>query len=612
MSLYFGVADEAFKYYTGVLYDSSRRQTRNFPESLWEKYPNHNLVPGGRDLFNQKSISLLSAKNDWAAFQVAVKMESPFLISVSRGLNLSPKRGVCCIRLDGWCEAERVGIKLQIEELVGDSDRSKKADVLTNKDFNEYEAYSVGLVWVELQVPKDAAAGIYCGGVRLYKSMGLGDEELAGEVAFQLEVKNVTLPDKRESNFDLDLWQHNSNIARMYEVARYSDDHFAILENYVASMAELGVKNITIVASDIPWCGQTCHRLDDGSNVYEYNIIDIYKDKNGKFHYDFSKMQRYIELCFKYGIDKWIKVFGLVCVWVDPEYGYGNLTEDYPDAVKLRYWDENDGCMHLMKTGQEIDNYIRALQDYFVEHSLIDKVLLCADEPLDFEYYSNIINRIRKAAPRFRFFAAINHTSHIELSKDCTDSFCFILPSVAEEWEKICEYKNQMDKVFTWYVCCGPSYPNMFLRSNLLETRLVGILTEFLGLDGFLRWNYTVWNPNPRSSLCWHLFPAGDNCFVYPGQDGKPLLSLRYKQLKRAIEDYMLMDMLKKEDEDLAKRVFTEIYSLVFLTQDPKTLVACDKTAETVFCLKYDAFERAKRILLDALEENPNKGGVLS
>lgn len=42
--LRFGVADEAFKYYTGVLYDSSRAEIRNFPEELWEAYPRHNPV----------------------------------------------------------------------------------------------------------------------------------------------------------------------------------------------------------------------------------------------------------------------------------------------------------------------------------------------------------------------------------------------------------------------------------------------------------------------------------------------------------------------------------------------------------------------------------------
>ena len=70
IGLRFGVADEAYKYYTGVLYDSSHRQVKNFPEALWPHFPERNLVPGGRELFDCHEISLLTARNDWAAFQV--------------------------------------------------------------------------------------------------------------------------------------------------------------------------------------------------------------------------------------------------------------------------------------------------------------------------------------------------------------------------------------------------------------------------------------------------------------------------------------------------------------------------------------------------------------
>ncbi len=600
--LRFGVADEAFKYYTGVLYDSSHAEIRNYPEELWEKYPRHNPVPGGRELFDSREIRLLAAKNDWAAFQIGVTAEVPFLLSRTQGLTLSTRPGTVCIRLEGWCDQPLIRPQLFFEQLVEDGDRSRRADILTRAESTECDAYTVGMVWAEMTIPAETPAGVYNGGVRLFESYGLDDEQLAGEVRFQLHVRSVRLPDIRQSPFELDLWQHNANIARMHEVERYSDEHMTVLENYVKSLAELGQKCVTIVASDAPWCGQSCHRLADGSNVYEYNMIAIRRDKAGDFHYDFSRMQRYIDLCFRYGIDRWIKVFGLVCVWTDPPYGFGNRNEEYPDAIRLRYLDETDGCMRLMTRAADIDAYIRALQDYFLEKNLLDRVLLSADEPLDFPYYRRIVERIGRVAPKFRFFAAINHTEHVTQCRENTDNFCIILPSVAEEWEQLCDLRRQDDKTYTWYVCCGPAYPNMFLRSNLLETRLVGALTAFLGMDGFLRWDYTVWNPKPRESLCWHLFPAGDNCFVYPGADGKPLLSLRYKQLRRAVEDYQLIDALRHRDGEAAESVLQRVYETLFRTRDTHRLAACDSCAEEVFVLDYHAFQQAREILYDALE----------
>ncbi len=602
IGLRYGVADEAYKYYTGVLYDSSHRQVKNFPEALWPHFPERNLVPGGRELFDCHEISLLTARNDWAAFQVGVTAEVPFLLSRIRGLALSSRRGVHTIRLDSWCEQPDIRLKIQFEDLVEAEDRSRRADILSDRESSEYAAYEVGMAWIEASVPPDSKAGRYLGGIRLYESQGLSGESLAGEIRFSLEVRDVLLPSNKESPFELDLWQHNATLARMHEVERYSDRHFALLEEYVRSLAELGQKCVTIVASDIPWCGQNCHRLADGSNIYEYNMVDIVRDKEGRFHYDYSRMQRYIDLCFRYGIDRWIKVFGLVCVWADPEYGLGGTASDYPDALRLRYLDEEDGCMHPFRSGEDIDAYIQALETYFQEKGLLDRVLLSADEPADFAYYQVIIERIRRVAPGFRFFAAVNHTDHIARCRENTDSFCFILPSVAQEWEQVCAYRQQTDKTYTWYVCCGPSYPNMFLRSDLLETRLVGALTAFLGLDGFLRWDYTVWNPSPRQSLCWHLFPAGDNCFVYPGADGRPLLSLRYQQLRRAVGDYTLIDMLRRRLGEQAQPILREVYALLFKTIDPKRLVACDSNAGEVFCLDFDAFQKAKKLLLEALE----------
>lgn len=602
IGLRYGVADEAFKYYTGVINDSSLRQIKNFPEALWERYPDKNLVPGGQDLFACKETCLLAARNDWAAFQIGVTAQAPFQLSRIRGLTLSPRRGVHTIRLDGWCSKAELKPRIWLEELVEDDDHSQKADILSQRECMEYAAFEVGMAWVEIPVPPETQAGFYTGGVRLYESLGLEEEHQVGEVLFTLRVWDVLLPDSIESPFELDLWQHNSTLARMYEVERYSDRHFAILEEYVRSLAELGQKCVSVVVSDVPWCGQSCHRLTDGSNVYEYNMVNITRDREGRFHYDYRRMQQYIDLCFRHGIDRWIKVFGLVCVWADPEYGLNGSAPDYPDALRLRYFDETDGCMHPLCRGEDIDAYVKGLETYFREKGLLDRVLLATDEPADYAYYQAIIKRVRRVAPGFRYFAAINHADHITRCGADTDSFSLILPCVGQEWEKIRVLPRQDGQVYTWYVCCGPAYPNMFLRSHLLETRLVGALTAFLNLDGFLRWSYTAWNPKPRRSLCWNLFPAGDNCLVYPGADGRPLLSLRYQQLRRAIGDYAIISMLRNQLGKAAEPILQAVYARLFKTVEPQRLADCKSSAQNVFNLDFKAFQQAKKQMLDALE----------
>ena len=105
--------------------------------------------------------------------------------------------------------------------------------------------------------------------------------------------------------------------------------------------------------------------------------------------------------------------------------------------------------------------------------------------------------------------------------------------------------------------CCGPSFPNTFLRSDLVESLYLGVLASYAHLDGFLRWNYTVWNDNPREDLRFGGWAAGDTNFVYPAANGAPLLTLRYKALKRGIQLYEMLEMLReKGDKEALNKAF--------------------------------------------------------
>ena len=76
-------------------------------------------------------------------------------------------------------------------------------------------------------------------------------------------------------------------------------------------------------------------------------------------------------------------------------------------------------------------------------------------------------------------------------------------------------------------------------------------------LHGFLRWNYTVYNKDPRNDLRYGTFPAGDINFVYPANNGGALLSLRYKALKRGFDYYEMLEALKRAGEtDLVEKCY--------------------------------------------------------
>ncbi len=579
MKLFYRLANESYKYNT----DS---------ENL------------GRD-----PVTLVAARGDWVAFQLLLSSDEDFTLSTGRDPVFSPVGPLPNVRVE--CAIEGIpGAAIIVSPigLIEDDYGIPTADLILNNENVHVRANSVQPVWIEAVIPRETVPGIYAGRVVLYTHRMFEDERKAAELPFAIEVRNVIMPVPRDYVFHLDLWQHLSNISRKHEVPLWSDEHFAVVENYVKSLAELGQKAITVIASEIPWSGQMCFRTRSYlSDLFEYSMIRVEKDADGRFSCDYSAMQRYIDLCFKYGIDKEIEVFGLTNIWTDDSSGYGKVAEDYPDAVRIRYYDRGDGCYKYMKSADEIIEYISALERYFKETGLIDRVLIVADEPVDVEKYRESLNMIAKAAPSFKFKTAINHAEFIAEFKDTTRDFVPNLASVCREWDLLCNMREVISGRLLWYVCCGPRYPNTFIRSDLVESRLIGILTAYMKLDGFLRWNYTVWPEKPRERITYRSpgWPAGDTNFVYPANDGRPILTLRYKNLKRGIEDYELIAMLRRKRAD-AEEVLEKLWSRIIRAGNITEFIPADsgmKPREELFSLDYEDYNSFRKALLEELEK---------
>jgi hypothetical protein len=122
--------------------------------------------------------------------------------------------------------------------------------------------------------------------------------------------------------------------------------------------------------------------------------------------------------------------------------------------------------------------------------------------------------------------------------------------------------------------------------------------------DGFVRWNYTVWPEKPREKMSYHDWPAGDTNFVYPANDGRPILTLRYMSLKRGIEDYELISMLREKRQD-AEEVLENVWKKIFRFEDFRDFHKhVEGKPENIYSLDYKDYLEARRILLSALENN--------
>ena len=540
-----------------------------------------------------QSLTLSAGRRDWAAFQVILWSSDDWVLNTGDAPWFSQKGSLPVLRVavDGPFAAEIHPI-----DMHQDNDNLWKADAILTNPVLELEGKRARAIWVELEIPEDTVPGEYTCHVSLYAGSMFTTETRLTEAAVQITVADCRMPAPAEHRFHLDLWQHLSNIARKHETPLWSDEHFAVLEQYVRSLGELGQKAVTLVVSQVPWAGQGCHdEYRMAANLYEYSIIPVTKTAEG-FIYDYGPMQRYIDLCAAYGIDREISIFGLANIWAGE--GFGALAEDYPDKIKIRYLDKADGCYKYMTTAAEIDDYIRSLEQYFLATGQIDRVRLVADEPGDIVAYRKSIEHLHAVAPAFRCKAALNHASFIgEFGRE-VDDYVPSLGTLAQEYDIIREYQGSLTgKRFLWYVCCGPEYPNTFLRSRLTESYFIGVLTSYVRLDGFLRWNYTVWNDDPRADIRYGNWYAGDTNFVYPASNGAPLLTLRYKALKRGIQFYELLEQLREKDP----AALEEAYALVVREKDVREYYKTWHSLEDMCSVDGEDYMALKRYLLDKL-----------
>ena len=448
-------------------------------------------------------------------------------------------------------------------------DNLERGDGLDTAPVQLVRAGEVGYVYVEFETAPDCAPGPRELAITLNASRMFEDETPLGGLAVKLDVLPRTLPDRRDRRFFLDLWQHNTGVARAHHVPLWSDAHFAVIERYVESLAALGQKSVAVIASDCPWSGQWCHyerRAD--ADLYESSMIRTVRRADGGVECDYTVMQRYIDLCAEYGIDEEITVFGLVNVWCDTGGGFGPLADGHPEGAKIPCFDEATGRTGYLRSADEIDRFVALLEEYFVKTGQIGRVDLIADEPADVERYTASIDRIARVAPRFKLKAALNHAEFIGRFGDRVDCFVPSLECLSREFDKLNEYRAAMpDKRFLWYVCNQPKHPNTFLASDPCETLAIGALTVLLGLDGFLRWGYTVWCRDPVADNRYFNWPAGDLNFVYPARDGGVMLSLRYMLLKRAVD---IAELCRIYRETHGSEALASLLSRVLPDHDPR------------------------------------------
>ncbi len=131
------------------------------------------------------------------------------------------------------CGRVRYGAYVPVLETL-----SWAADPLLETQSIDVLANQAQPVWLTLELPRDAAPGIYHGTVRV----GCRTRQQIAEFTLRVEVLPAVLPEPTDWTFFLNMWQDPTPIATAHGVEIWSEEHWRLLERYAENLAAHGLK----------------------------------------------------------------------------------------------------------------------------------------------------------------------------------------------------------------------------------------------------------------------------------------------------------------------------------------------------------------------------------
>lgn len=400
------------------------------------------------------------------------------------------------------------------ERKTTEYDSSLVEDPIDIIDNINVSANTVQPIWVSIEVPGDIPAGKYSGTI----TINAGKKY---EMKVSLNVLDHLLPPPAQWKYDLDLWQSAASIAKVHDVALWSDEHFDLMVPYFKLLAGAGQKPITANIIDQPWGkGHVYH--DDPTLIYWT------KKKDGSWSYDYHLFDKYITMLMNCGIDQRINCYTMV-TW-DLSFIYFNEASGTVDTVK-----------NALPGSPEYTNFWTPMLKDFTAHlktkGWFSKTAIAMDER-EMESMKAVIDLLRKIDPDWKVALAGDY--HPEIVRDVYD-YCINIGQTFPQ--KDLERRKKAGKPTTYYTACGTDIPNGFTYSGPAENVWISWYAASAGFTGYLRWAYNNWVKDPLLDSRFRTWPAGDLYQIYPG----PRTSIRFEKFIEGIQDFEKIRILREE-----------------------------------------------------------------
>lgn len=380
-----------------------------------------------------------------------------------------------------------------------------------------------GAVWVTVNVPEDAEPGVYPVTVTVAWS-GIEDSARINEVMY-LDVTNAVIP-KQKTIFTQ--WFHADCIADVHNVPVYSEEHWALIDKYMALAAKLGINMILTPVITPP--------LDTGEGLRRTCVQLVKIEKKGDTYlFDFSLLKRWISLVNKNNI-KYIEISHLFSQWGLKYAPNIVVTQNGEESYMFGWHVDSKSDEYRNFLNQFLPALIKCLENEGVKDRCWFHI---SDEPneLHLENYKYAYDIIKPLIGDCQTLDALSNYSFYETG---------LVPNPATSTNHIEPFLEHNVPNQWAYYCCGQYYKvgNRFLAMPSYRNRILGLQMYKYNIVGFLHWGFNFYNSqlsrnkiNPYvTSSSDKAFPSGDPFSVYPIKDGV-VPSLRAVVFKEALND---------------------------------------------------------------------------
>ena len=422
-------------------------------------------------------------------------------------------------------------------------------------------------LWVEFDIPRDMAAGIYEGAVSISGS----DKATA---SFVVQIYDVTLPEKQTMTALQWINYHELDAMASDPGSVHMNANYERLQNIIIPLlSRYGTNGFRTFYS----------RMGDAN-------IHFVKSASGEFipQGNFNSLKRDIELMLRacpqlhyaQGQNLIASVADKTTTGELTIYGYRlnedgsiKLTDNGNGTYSPEYTYVTQGSEHSPEAEAFISNYARALQEFLRSQTLPDGrtwldiyLQTICDEPVDVTVpaYERISSYVRKGGPDLTIMEPLTTG---KIGQEYIDIPCPVTSMLdINPYNIFCKespFVYGPEQIKWSYTCVQPQGNglNRFIRVPLFKTRYLHWLSFLYDNVGYLHWgaNYWVGSPdgNPWNDAAGS-YIGGDMFIIWPGPE-TAYASIRLSAMRDGLRDYDLLKMVAQQSESDAKAFCRQI-----------------------------------------------------